>query len=111
MLAASEDGMIFYSFLSGNNNQWSLILFFLELAASLDVVNPSWRDEYILLMDNCRSHVSKVTAAVLRHLEVPVLYTAPASYEAVPAEAIFGAIKTKKLDTSVDEYVSARGLF
>ena len=66
----------------------------MEMAASLDVVNPSWREEYILLMDNCRSHVNKITTAVLRHLEVLTHYTAAASYEAVPAEAIFCAIKT-----------------
>jgi len=39
---------------------------------------------------------------LLRKLGVPVMFSAPASYEALPVELVFGAIKAAKLP-AVDE--------
>lgn len=47
----------------------------------------------MLLLDNCASHKTKKTIETLARLQFPVIFTAPASFLAVPIEGIFGPIK------------------
>ena len=44
-------------------------------------------------MDNAPSHSGKLTNQVLHNLNVPHMFTAPASYSALPVEGMFGKIK------------------
>ena len=44
-------------------------------------------------MENCPSHKSEITIKTLRALKIPKIFTAPASFKAVPVEALFAALK------------------
>ena len=47
----------------------------------------------MILIDNCPSHKTSMTLKTLAKLDVPVLFSAPASFKAIPVEGVFGAIK------------------
>ena len=65
-------------------------------------------DTHILLMDNCPSHKSEITLKILRALKIPTIFTASASFKAVPVEALFAALKM--VDFSEYEQLSASEL-
>ena len=50
-------------------------------------------------MDNCPSHKTPLLRDVLRKLGVPTIFSAPASFLAIPAEAVFGALKSVDYST------------
>ena len=95
LLAVTSDGEIFFQFLDGNNNAQSVALFLRRLAEQLDFHLPHWRDDHVLLLDNCPSHKTAMVREVLQKLQVPTIYSAPASFLAIPVEGLFGAIKAK----------------
>ncbi len=49
-------------------------------------------------MDNCPSHKTQDTLYLLSVLKIPTIFTAPASYLAVPIEGLFAAIKQKDFE-------------
>jgi hypothetical protein len=75
------------------------------MVEQLDQAFPNWRSQYIFLIDNCAAHTSRATILVMEHLCIPVFFSAPASYLAIPVEGVFGALKAKELDKqlSTDE--------
>ena len=93
MLAITSEGSIFFQFLDGNNNECSVSAFFVALADHLDHHFSDWRDTHMLLLDNCPSHKTSLTMNTLERLNMPVLFSAPASFKAIPVEGMFGAIK------------------
>jgi hypothetical protein len=53
LLAISNDGLVFFQFMSGTINQVSVQLFLLNLVRYLDRVKPLWRDTHKILMGKC----------------------------------------------------------
>ena len=47
----------------------------------------------MVILDGAPFHKSKSTMKLLEALEIPVLFTGPHSYAAVPCELFFGAFK------------------
>jgi hypothetical protein len=88
-LAVTSDGSLFWQFLEGNNNRYTTIDVLLTLIKHLDATRPGWRHNHILIHDNCPSFASHDVQAVLSHFNVPCLFTAPASFKALPVEGIF----------------------
>ena len=50
-------------------------------------------------MENCPSLKTPLVRDVLRNLRVPTIFSAPASFLAIPVEAVFGAIKSVDYST------------
>lgn len=69
-----------------------------DLISVLDDHIVGWREQYIVVIDNCPAHTSAVSLMALAHLGVPLMFTAPASYKALPVEAIFGLLKATDLN-------------
>ena len=93
MLAITSSGDIFFEFMDGNNNECSVSSFFLALGDQIDKHHPDWRETHLLLLDNCPSHKTALTMKTLEQLDVPVIFSGPASFKAIPVEGMFGAIK------------------
>lgn len=93
LVAVSLMGDIFFQYLNGNNNETSVASFFIMLAEELSNVREDWRTNYVLVLDNCSCHKTPMVRQVLRNIGFKVLYTAPASYLAMPVELVFGRIK------------------
>ena len=102
LLAVTSSGEIYFQFLDGNNNANSVALFLVLLSEELDFNHPEWREDHILLLDNCPSHKTDMVRNVLHNLEFPTVYSAPASFLAIPVEGVFGALKGKNLMNEED---------
>ena len=102
LLAVSEDGLRLFEFIDGAHNSWTFLAFMVKMVHHLDEHVSNWRDQYVIVLDNCAAHTSVISARVLAHLRVPLLYTAPASYAALPVEGIFAMLKAVDLDAIAD---------
>jgi transposase len=66
------------------------------MCAALDAHDPEWRQKSVVVLDNCPSHTSRNVKKVIKHLSIPALFTAPASFVCLPVEGFFAAIKGKE---------------
>ena len=111
LLAVSSDGILFFQFMNGINDQTSVQLFLLDLATYLDKERPNWRQSHLLLMDNMSSHKTQKTLNMIEQLQLPVRFTAPASFLAVPVEGVFRCLKLEyfRLQNLPDE-IQVKGI-
>jgi hypothetical protein len=93
LLAVSSDGIRFFQFMDGINNQDSIQAFFLGLVTNLDRVRPQWRETHFILLDNMSSHKTSQTLALFEKLRMPYMFSAPASYKSIPVESVFMHLK------------------
>ncbi len=70
------------------------------LVNTLDIERPTWRNNHILMHDNCPGFVAEDSKKVLSHLNVPCILTSPASFLALPVEGIFAALKAKNFNNA-----------
>ena len=93
MTAITNDGKIFASVLDGANNTATFSLFLIKLVKALDqVYGRYWRDG-VLLLDNASFHKHDLILTLMAILRMRVLFTAPASYKAIPVERYFAVLK------------------
>lgn len=55
-----------------------------------------------------RRHTSRITKATLKYLNLPLIFTAPASFVDLPVEVMFAFLKQKDFKKSIDEIVSEK---
>jgi transposase len=72
-------------------------LFLIHLAAKLDSERPDWRSNTIIMMDNASYNTSSYTTKCIRKLKIPVIFSAPYSYDASAIERHFGYFKQSRL--------------
>ena len=102
LLAVSDDGLRLFEFIDGSHNSWTFLAFMVKMVYHLDEHVRDWRHRYVVVLDNCAAHTSAISTRVLAHLQVPLLFTAPASYAALPVEGIFAMLKAVDLDDIAD---------
>ena len=73
-------------------------VFFVQLVKKLDEENKQWRKDTVILLDNAKYHRSKEILTLLKELHIPVLFTGPHSYAAVPIELWFAAFKADNIN-------------
>ena len=87
------DGIVFFESMAGNNNQYSFQHFLIQLIRHLDQHHSQWRSTHLLLLDNMAGHTTDETKAVLNDYNVKHLFSAPASFLAIPIEQVFFDLK------------------
>ena len=80
-----------------------------EVVEALDSAKPEWRKDHVLLLDNCAAHKTRVVKQLIGSLRVPTLYSAPASFLAVPVEGVFAALKQVDMAKQDDVLLEAAG--
>ena len=75
-----------------------MLLFFTELAKTLDFDRPGWREETIVQLDGASYHKSKDTVSLLQKLGVPFCISSPYSYDGAAAELVFAMLKSGDLN-------------
>ena len=75
-----------------------MLLFFTELAKTLDFDRPGWRNDTIVQLDGASYHKSRDTVKLLRKLGVPFCISAPYSYDGAAAELVFAMLKSGDLN-------------
>ena len=73
-------------------------IFLRKLVLKLDVERNDWREDTVILLDNAPYHTSESTLNLLEGLNIPVIFTGPYSYDAVPIELFFAAFKSKDIN-------------
>ena len=73
-------------------------IYFHHLAAKLDKERRDWRENTVIILDNASYHSSQTTLNTMEKLNLPILYTGPNSYDAVPAELFFAALKSTDIN-------------
>ena len=69
-------------------------IFFRDLVRKLDKERYDWRLDTIILLDNAPYHTCSSTINLFKDLELPILFTGPHSYNAVPCELMFARFKS-----------------
>ena len=75
-----------------------MLLYFTELAKTLDSDRPGWREDTIVQLDGASYHYSRETVQLLRKLAIPFCISAPYSYEGAAAELVFAMLKSGDLN-------------
>jgi hypothetical protein len=65
LLAVSSDGVIFFQFMEGKNNQDIVELFLLRLIEHYDKIKPNWGNTHIILMEKMSSHKKARTLSIV----------------------------------------------
>ena len=73
-------------------------IFYLQLVKRLDAEDKDWRRHYWILLDNAPYHKSTAMLTMFEELDIPLLFTGPHSYSAVPIELWFAAFKAADIN-------------
>jgi transposase InsO family protein len=91
--AIDNHGQCYFSLTQVNTDSEIKVLFLIHLAAKLDIDRPDWRSDTIILIDNASYNTSSYTTKCIRKLGIPVMFSAPYSYDASMIERFFGYFK------------------
>ena len=69
-----------------------------ELVMALDIDTPGWRQNSIMLIDGAVYHTAPKTMELFDELDVPLVVSAPYSYDASPIELYFASLKRGNLN-------------
>ena len=75
--AVSSEGKFMFTINSGKNNSNTFMLFLIKLSNYLDSVNPKWRQDSIIMVDNAPYHRSKLMMEKYELLKVPLMFLGP----------------------------------
>ena len=73
-------------------------LFFKQLVLKLDKERINWRANTIILLDNAPYHNSQSSLKMFEDFNIPIMFTAPHSYDAAACELWFAALKSVDLN-------------
>ena len=99
MIAALDtDGKVFFSLSHANTDSDAMMTFMQHLIRKLDLDDPTWRDNTVILLDNAAYHKSLETRAAIKKLGIKTIYSGPYSYISAPIEQYFGLLKRGDLN-------------
>ena len=99
-LAIDSNGKTYLTLLQSNTNNKVIDIYLRQLVLKLDKEDKNWRNNTVILLDGAPYHTSESTLELMEGLRVPVLFTGPHSYDAVPAELYFAAFKSDDVNPS-----------
>jgi hypothetical protein len=98
--AIDNFGQVYHSMLQVNGDETVMKVYLTHLVKILDSKNPNWRQNTILLLDGARSHFSEECVKFMKSMDLPVMTTAPYSYDACPCELWFSMLKSVNLNAN-----------
>ena len=75
--AVSSEGKFMFTVNSGKNNSNTFMLFLIKLSNYLDSVNPKWRQNTVIMVDNAPYHRSKLMMEKYELPKVPLMFLGP----------------------------------
>jgi hypothetical protein len=96
--AVDNFGESYLSVLQSNGDSSVLKVYLSYLTKLLDKKDHNWRDNTILLLDGASAHTADETDKHMKGLNLPVMITAPYSYDACPCELWFSMLKSVELN-------------
>lgn len=89
------NGHHYYSIIKGSNNQWTFLRFLKDLFQKLSLRYRFWKSNSVILLDNARIHDTQPILKFMEKSKVNILFSAPASFNAIPIELLFSSLKRK----------------
>jgi transposase len=96
--AITTRGQVLFTVNRGRTRSSTFCLFLAKLASHLDIENPQWRANSILLIDNAPYHRSKETREFLARAQIPLMFLGPYQFAMAPVEKLFAFIKGRDLN-------------
>ena len=96
--AIDNKGRSYLALSQANTSSETFRIFIRELVKCLDDDAPRWRENSLLMIDGAAYHTSSHTMELFRELDVPLVVTAPYSYDASPIEFYFATFKRGSLN-------------
>jgi hypothetical protein len=75
--AITSRGNMYFTVNRGRTRSKTFCLFLGKLAARLDIEDPQWRSNSIVLIDNAPYHRSKETREFIARAQVPLMFLGP----------------------------------
>jgi hypothetical protein len=91
-------GEVYHSVLQANGDTEVIKIYLSNLSRLLDAKDPNWRRHTILLLDGASAHFSEETRKYMKSIDLPVMGTAPYSYDGCPCELWFSMMKSVNLN-------------
>jgi transposase len=91
--AAFSDGSLMIVLHQERTNQLVFISFIEKFTEHMDNHRPDWRINHIIMIDNASYHKTKLVQDTFLRLAIPMMFTAPYSFDASPIELVFAQIK------------------
>jgi hypothetical protein len=98
ILAFDNHGEVYYALTQVNTNSAIMKMYLSQLASRLDVDRPKWREDSIILLDGAPYHMCTEVRLHMLHLRLPIIFTAPSSYDASPVEKFFAYFKNQDIN-------------
>jgi len=99
-IGLDTNGKTYLTLLQSNTNNKVMDIYLRQLVLKLDGEDKNWRSNTVFLLDGAPYHTSDSTLELMEGLRLPVLFTGPHSYDAVPAELLFAAFKSDDVNPS-----------
>jgi hypothetical protein len=93
IMAFDSQGGVNFALTQVTTNTSVMKVFLSQLSSRLDVDRPNWRLDSILLLDGASYHTCPEMRAHMHTLRLPIMFTAPYSYDASPVELFFAYFK------------------
>ena len=110
MIAALDTyGDLYITMSQANTDQYTFSEFVKELVKTLDKDRPGWRQDTVWQVDGAKYHLTELMQDIYAKLKIPVLVSAPYSYDGAVAELFFtmfkrGHINPTSLGVSASKY-------
>ena len=99
MIAALDtEGRVYFALSHATTDQDTFMLFLRHLTAQLDLDTPGWQEDSVLLIDNAAYHTGEEIRQYMHKMQLPMMYSAPYSYDAAPIETLFSHLKLGDLN-------------
>ena len=96
--AITTTGKVLFTINRGRTRSSTLCIFLAKVISHLDTVNPLWRANSIVLIDNAPYHRSKETMEFISRGKVPLMFLGPYQFAMAPVEKLFAFIKARDLN-------------
>ena len=98
ILAFDSEGEVYYALTQVSTDTAIMKMFLSQLASRLDIDRPQWRKDSVILLDGAPYHMCNEVRLHMLYLRLPIIFTAPASYDASPVEKFFAYFKNQDIN-------------
>ena len=98
IMALDTLGNLYASLTQVNTDSKVMSLYLIELAKVLGKQRKNWRKNTVLLLDGAAYHMSGDALAVMKSLQLPIMFLGPHSFNCAACELLFAALKATNMN-------------
>jgi len=98
IVALDNFGDLYLCLSQANTNQYTFSEYIRHLVKCLDRDRPKWRSNTVIQVDGAKWHTTEMLERLYQKLKVPIMVSAPYSFDAAVAELFFSQFKRGELN-------------